>query len=193
MKQDLKQMRSQYLKLTKDLVSTVMKRQSHLSSELCPACYHNPIEERKALKAVAVLNRQASEICDRMRVMETNARGAIGIPAVFKQDVPNVIRIAVAFLAGKSLSASLYQETRTVAALCEMAGGNAPDEMLLLREAMVRSGVLRPHIHCTAGRTIDELENLTLTENAFRKLLSLEPDSEMADIVASQSMVRRRL
>ncbi len=68
------------------------------------------------------------------------------------------------------------------------AGADATD-LIAVREAFLRGGLLRLHILCEPGRTIDEASSLTLTEGAYRKLLALAPDSECDDLVKARALV----
>lgn len=104
-------------------------------------------------------------------------------------DVPNAVRVAVAILIGKSLSGAWTHECRFVGSMLQPAAGAECNDLVTVREAFRKDGMLRPHVLCDAGRTLDEMGSLTLTEGAFRKLLALEPDSECEDLLKAQALV----
>ena len=130
-----------------------------------------------------------AEVCNRARAIEQRSQGKIGIPTLLETDIPNAIRVAIAILAGKSLSGSWQHECRDVGRILQPAAGGDANDLLLVREAFRRNGLLRPHLHLVVGRTIDEMGNLTLTEKAFRQLLVMEPDSECGDLLTAQTSV----
>jgi hypothetical protein len=135
------------------------------------------------------INRRIAEVCNRARAVEQRARGGIGVPALFGTDVPNAIRVAVAILAEKSASGSFHHECRNVGTLLSPAAGTEPNDLLAVRESFRRGGILRPHVLCEVGRTIDEMSNLTLMEGAFRRFLALEPDTECDDLINARALV----
>jgi hypothetical protein len=185
----LETLRKEYLAVLVELGGLSVDRASHLPSDMGMNSLRSPQDAEESKKIVAKINRQIAENCNRMRAIEQRARGGIGIPTLLGQDVPNVIRVAVAILAGKSLSGSWGHECRSLGGLLQPAGGSDPEDVLVVREAFRKSGVLRPHIHSEPGRTLDELGHLTLTEVAFRKLLSLEPDGECEDWLRAKALV----
>jgi hypothetical protein len=183
-------LRDDYIATLAELASLGCDRESHLTSN-CGG--YNAIRSAsvtsESLTTVETINKKIADTCNKLRAIEQRARGEIGIPALFGTDVPNVIRVAASLLAGKSLSGGFHHETRRLGDFLLPVAGNTPQDLVTVREAFRKSGLLRPHIHCTLGRTIDEMENLTFTESAFRKLLALEPDSECEDLIKARELL----
>lgn len=191
MSKDLDGLRSEYMAATKEIVMTAVSRQEISVVDLCPRASQTEEDTAEALHKVATLNRTIADLCNKERAIEQRSGGKLGIPAVFSQDIPNVLRVVVAVLGAKALSGGVLEvDTRSLGRLGSLAaGGHNPDDLLIVREAFRKSGLLRPHCHVDAGRTLDELANITLTENAFRKLLGLEPDSECDDLMRARALV----
>lgn len=182
-------LRSEYLEAMAELSGLAVDRTTHLPADMGMNAMRSPQDAEESIKAVAKITRRIAEVCNRARAIEQRARGAIGIPAILGSDVPNVIRLAVAILAGKSAAGSWIHECRNVGQLLPAAGGADPQDLLTVREAFRKSGLLRPLIHCDPGRTLDEMSNLTFTEAAFRRLLALEPDTECDDLLKARALV----
>jgi hypothetical protein len=182
-------LRTEYLDAMAELGGLSVERASHLPSEIGMSALRSPQEAEESAKTVAKITRRIAEVCNRARAIEQRARGSIGIPALFQADVPNAIRVAIAILVGKSLSGSWMHECRDVGSFLQPAAGADANDLIAVREAFRKSGLLRQHIHCETGRTVDEMGNLSLTEGSFRKLLALEPDSECDDIIKARQLV----
>jgi hypothetical protein len=182
-------LRTEYLDAMAELGGLSVERASHLPSEIGMNALRSPQEAEESAKTVAKITRRIAEVCNRARAIEQRARGSIGIPALFQADVPNAIRVAIAILVGKSLSGSWMHECRDVGRFLQPAAGADANDLIAVREAFRKSGLLRQHIHCETGRTVDEMGNLSLTEGSFRKLLALEPDSECDDIIKARQLV----
>jgi hypothetical protein len=76
--------------------------------------------------------------------------------------------------------------------MAETVAGNDPKELLLVHDAFRSDGALRPLVHFHSGRTVGELTDLTMTEEAFRKLLALSPDLEMEALAGiGRNSIRR--
>ena len=182
-------LRAEYLAAMAELGGLSVDRASHLPSDMGMNALRSPQEAEESAKMVAKITRRIAEVCNRARAIEQRARGSIGIPALFPADVPNAIRVAVAILIGKSLSGSWGHESRNVGTFLQPAAGADPSDLLAVREAFRKGGLLRQHILCDAGRTMDEMSNLSLKEGAFRRLLALEPDSECDDLLKARALV----
>jgi len=182
-------LRTEYLAAMAELSGLSVERASHLPSEMGMSALRSPQEVEESAKAVAKITRRIAEVCNRARAVEQRARGGIGIPTLFAADVSNAVRVALAILIGKSLSGSWQHECRFVGTLLQPAAGADSNDLITVREAFRKGGLLRPHLHCEVGRTVDEMGNLTLTEAAFRKLLALEPDNECDDIIKARALV----
>lgn len=191
MKDDVKidGLRTEYLEAMVELGGLAVDRQSHIPSDMGMNALRSPQEAEESVKVVAKATKRIAEVCNRARAIEQRARGAIGIPVLFGADAPNAIRVAMAILIGKSFSGSWYHECRTVGGILQPAAGTDINDLIIVREAWRKGGVLRQHCHCESGRTIDETYNLTLTEGAFRRILALESDSECDDIIKAKALV----
>ena len=182
-------LRTEYMTTLAEIAGLAVDRASHIPSDMGMNALRSPEEAAESLKLVEKINRRIADTCNKLRAIEQRAKGGIGIPAVFETDVPNCIRVAVAIFAGRAISGSWGHETRYVGNLLQPAGGDSPQDLLTVRESFRKTGLLRQHIHCEPGRTIDEMGNLTLSETSFRKLLALEPDSECDELFNARSMV----
>ena len=182
-------LRTEYLAAMAELAGLSVERASHLPSEMGMSALRSPQEAEESAKTVTKITRRIAEVCNRARAIEQRARGGIGIPALLSADVPNAIRVATAILVCKSHSGSWQHECRSVGTLLQPAAGADITDLITVREAFRKAGLLRPNLHCEPGRTLDETSNLTLTETAFRKLLALEPDSECDDIIKARALV----
>ena len=182
-------LRTEYLAAMAELAGLSVDRASHIPGDMGMNALRSPQEAEESAKTITKITRQIAEVCNRARAIEQRARGGIGIPALFTTDVPNAIRVALAILIGKSLSGSWQHECRYVGTILQPAAGADVNDLLSVREAFRRSGLLRPHVHCDVGRTIDEMGNITLAEGAFRRLLALEPDSECDELMKARSIV----
>lgn len=160
-------------------------------TEMCPRSFLSQEDKDERLKETAKLSRKIADQCNKQRAIEQRSGGSIGIPAVFGTDLPNVLRAVVAVLAAKALAGNLLEaDTRYLSRLAALCATTAsPDDLLAVREAFRKVGALRPQVYVEAGRTLDELGNITLTETAFRKLLALEPDSECDDLMQAKALV----
>jgi len=185
----IESLRAEYLAAMAELGGLSVDRASHIPSDMGMNALRSPQEAEESAKMVAKITRRIAEVCNRARAIEQRARGSIGIPALFPADVPNAIRVALAILIGKSLSGSWGHECRNVGTLLQPSAGADPGDLLAVREAFRKGGLLRAHMHVETGRTVDEMGNLTLTEGAFRRLLALEPDSECEDIIRARQIV----
>ena len=182
-------LRNEYMTTLTELAGLSVDRASHIPGDMCMNALRSPQEAEESRQAIAKITRRIADVCNKLRAIEQRAKGGIGIPALFGTDLPNAIRAAVAILAGKSLSGSWNHECRIVGNLLQPAGGAEPSDLLAVREAFRKGGLLRPHIHWEAGRTFDEMANVTLSENSYRKLLALEPDSECDDVIRARALV----
>ena len=182
-------LRNEYITAMAEVAGLAVDRASHLPGDTGMGSYRSPEDAAESLKTVEKINKRVADACNKLRAIEQRARGGIGIPTVLGTDVPNAIRAAVAILAGKSLSGHWSHETHHLGVLLLSAGGNNPQDLLAVREAFRKTGLLRPHVRCEPGRTLDELSNLTLTESSFRQLLALEPDSECDDMIRAKELV----
>lgn len=183
-------LRVDYISTLAELASLGSDRESHLNNNRGAFNVMSSVSDAsESLKTVETINKRIADTCNKLRALEQRARGEIGIPALFGTDVPNVIRVAVSLLAGKSTSGLFPHETRRLSDFLVPAAGNTPQDLVTVREAFRKTGILRPHIHCNVGRTFDEMDYLTFTESAFRKLLALEPDSECEDLFKARELV----
>ena len=185
----MEQMRTDYLAASMELSGLSVDRASHLPGDMGMGALRSAQDAEESAKMIAKITRRIADVCNKMRAIEQRTRGGIGMPAVFGTDVPNVIRVAMAILMGKSLMGSWTHECRNVGCLLQPAGGADPQDLLTVREAFRKGGLLRQHVHCEPGRTLDEMGNLTLTETAFRKLVALEPDTECDELLKARALV----
>ena len=183
---DIGTLRDDYLDVLKELALLLIQRGS--------ANHHavlwgnaDPDEQ----KQIASLTERCGALANRMRIIERQAQGKLGCHALFGPvDIPPVLRLAVAVLAMKGLAHSVASECRTVSMLAELVAGKQAAEMLTVREAFKKKGgILRPHIHIEMERVLDEAENPTLTEAAFRTFLGLEQDAECAEWVRARELM----
>jgi hypothetical protein len=187
--ENLDQLRTDYLAVLSDLSCQAVERACHLPSEIGMSAMRTQQDAEESRKAIDRTTKQIAEVCNRARAIEQRARGGIGIPAVFGSDVPNTIRVAIAVLAGNSLTGAWSHECRVLGTLVQTAGGADPQELLTIREAFRKGGLLRKHCHCDPGRTMGEIGNVTLTESVFRKLLALEPDDECDELLRARALL----
>ena len=187
--EDIDSLRDEYLSALAELASFSVDRSSRISSDMGMNALQSPQEIEQNAKALATINRRLAEVSNKLRAIEQRSRGVLGVPALFEVDVPNVIRGVIAILVGKSLAGSWPHECRNLGNLLPASGGVDPRELMTVREAFRRSGILRQHINGDPGRTLDEMSNLTLSEVSFRKLLALETDNECADLVKARALV----
>lgn len=180
--------RTDYMTAMTELGTLAIDRGSHLPLESGLSALRSVQDAEESRNAVTKINQQVAETCNRARAIEQLAHGCIGVPALFGVDIPNAIRVVVAILLGKSLAGTWTYESKNVGALLLPASGGNADDMIVAREAFSSRGILRKHIHCELGRTIDETDKLSLTESAFRTLLALEPDSECEDLIQARSL-----
>ena len=183
------ELRREYLATMAELSGWAVDRTSHLPGDMGMNANRSPQDTEESNKAVAKINRQIAEVCNRARAIEQRSRGTIGVPTIFESDVPNCIRVALAILSGKSFSGSWQHECRYLGTLLQPAAGASIEETLIVRESFRKGGLLRQHILCESGRTLEELKNLALSEKSFRKFLALEPDSECEDLLKAQALV----
>lgn len=182
-------LREEYISTMAELASLGIERATNLPSDMGIFGSGSSSNGAESQKLVETINKKIADTCNKLRSIEQRGRGEIGVPVLFGQDVPNVIRLAVSILVGKSISGRYPHETRRLGDFLMPVGGNCPKDLLTIREAFRKTGLLRPHVHCSLGRTIDEIDNLTLTESSFRQLLALEPDSECGDLYKARELV----
>ena len=182
-------LRNEYLAALAELASFTVDRSSRISSDMGMNALQSPKEAEENAKALATITRRLAEVCNKLRAIDQRSRGVLGVPALFAVDVPNAIRDVIAILVGKSLSGSWPHECRNLGNLLPASGGADPQELITVREAFRKGGLMRQHIHAEPGRTLDELANLTLSEASFRKLLALEPDSECDELAKARALV----
>jgi len=182
-------LRLEYMNALADLAGLASDRDSHIATDMGMNALRSPQEAEESKQIVKKATSRIAEVCNKLRSIEQRAKGCIGIPVLFDADVPNVIRVVIAFLAGKATSGIWMQETRYLSTLLQPAGGSNPGDLLAVREAFRKTGLLRPYVHCESGRTLDELCDLVLTETSYRKLLALEPDSECDDLAEARKLV----
>ena len=182
-------LRTEYLTAMAELSGWAVDRTSHLPGDMGMNANRSPQDTEESNKAVAKINRQIAEVCNRARAIEQRSRGTIGVPALFESDIPNAIRVALSILVGKSFSGSWQHECRYVGTILQPAAGADVNDILIVRESFRKSGLLRPHILCDAGRTLEEMKNLTMSEKSFRRFLALEPDSECEELIKAQTLV----
>lgn len=182
-------LRTEYMTTLAEIAGLAMDRASHIASDMGMNALRSPEEAAESQKIVEKINRRVADVCNKLRAIEQRAKGGIGIPAVFGADVANSIRVAVSILAGRSISGAWAHETRCVGTLLQPSGGDNPQDLLTVREAFRKTGLLRQHVHCEPGRTIDEMGNLSISETSFRRLLALEPDSECDELFKARSLV----
>ena len=187
--ENIGELRREYLNALMELGGLSVDRASSLPYDTGLSTLRSPQDVEESLQKTSKITRQIADLCNKLRAIEQRAKGAIGIPALFDKDVPNVIRGVVAILAGKSLMGIWGHECRNVANMLTPAGGADPLDILAVRESFRKGGLLREHTHSEPARVIDEMASLTLSESAFRKLLALEPDYECEELVNARAMV----
>ena len=187
--ENIESLRLDYLNTLSDLACAGVERAAYLPSEAGMSALRTPQDVEEAKKAVDRTSKRIAEVCNKARAIEQRAKGILGIPALFGADVPNSLRVAVAVLAEKCLKGAWTHECRYAGMLVLISGGADPQELLSVREAFRKGGILWRHCHCDAGRTLDEAANLTLTETSFRKYLALEPDYECEEIIEARKLV----
>ena len=182
-------LRTEYLSAMSELSGLAVDRASHIPGDLGMNALRSPQEKEESEKAVAKITRQIAEVCNRLRAIEQRSRGTLGVPTLFDADVPNAIRVALSILVGKSFSGSWQHECRYVGTLLLPSAGADINDTLTVRESFRKGGLLRPHILCEPGRTIEEIGNLAMNERSFRRFLALEPDSECEELVNARMLV----
>ena len=187
--ENLESLRLDYLSSLSDLACLGVERASYLPSEAGMSALRTQQDVEETKKAVERTSKRIAEVANKARAIEQRAKGSLGIPVLFNSDVPNSLRVAVAVMAEKSLKSAWTHECRYVGTLVLISGGADPQELLSVREAFRKGGILRQHCHCDQGRTLDEAGNLTLTETSFRKYLALEPDHECEEIIEARRLV----
>ena len=183
-------LREQYMDVLKETVLAVTERQHRILFDLCPS---NRFENNKEiLKELAKLNQHIASLCDRMRIIERQAGGVLGVPALIQGDVPNPVRLVLALLVGKMLTDATSTETRRVSTLAETCGATEPMDLLTIHNAFKKQGVLRRHLLFEYGRTVSEINDPTLTEQAFCTFLNLPDDGEMSELAQmTRHLVKR--
>ena len=182
-------LRTEYLAAMVELSGLAVDRASHIPGDMGMNANRSPQDTEESNKAVAKITRLIAEVCNRTRAIEQRSRGTIGVPTLFDNDVPNAIRVALSILVGKSFSGSWQHECRYVGTILQPAAGADINDILTVRESFRRGGLLRQHILCDSGRTLEELKNLAMSEKSFRKFLALEPDSECEELLKAQALV----
>ena len=182
-------LRTEYLAAMAELSGWAVDRTSHLPGDMGMNANRSPQDTEESNKAVAKITRQIAEVCNRARAIEQRSRGTIGVPTIFESDVPNAIRVALAILVGKSFSGSWQHECRYVGTILQPAAGADINDILTVRESFRKGGLLRPHVLCEPGRTMEEMKNLAMSEKSFRKFIALEPDSECEDLLKAQALL----
>lgn len=162
--------RTGYLDIVKRMVTETATRQEILVS-LCPHFTGDKDEHRKNLKALLDTKSRIAAICNEMRTYEKNHKG-IGVLALFKRDVPDVIRVAVAMLLAQSHSGAVDHDCRSVSRLAQCAAGDDVAGLVTIREAFHSNGTLRPFVNFDYGRSVDELDRLGFKESAVCRLLN---------------------
>ena len=181
-------LRKQFLSLMNELAGLGIARASHLPIPTTLHALRSPDDVTESTQAVNRANKRIIEVCNQTRAVEQMSRGSLGIPAVFGEDLQNCLRIAVAVMVTKSLTGTCTSDCRYLGNLIQVAAGEIPDQ-ITVRQAFERKGVLRPHILCEVGRTLDEFSNITLTESAFRKIAALDGDSECDELLRARALV----
>ena len=184
-------LRTEYLKKMMNLGTLAVARSSHLPFQSELNAMYSSKDAEESRNAVGELNLKILDVCDQTRAIEQLAEGELGIPVQFGADVPDPIRIVVALLLGKALSGAWEYDSKDVGTIVLSASGCNVAIMLLVREAFASQGILRKHIHCELGRTVDENYNLSLKESTFRTLLALESDSEHEELIKAKTLVIR--
>ena len=182
-------LRTEYLAAMAEMSGLAVDRASHIPGDMGMNSLRSPQEKEESEKVVAKIGRDVAEACNRTRAIEQRSKGLIGVPTLFSTDVPNAIRVALSILVGKSFSGSWQHECRHVGTLLLPSAGADINDTLVVREAFRRNGLLRPHILCEPGRTIEEIGNLAMSERSFRKFLALEPDSECEELINARALV----
>ena len=182
-------LRTEFLMTQVELSGLAVDRASHLPSDMGMNANRSPQDTEESNKAVAKITRHIAEVCNRSRAIEQQSRGTIGVPTIFESDVPNAIRVALAILVGKSFSGSWQHECRYVGTILQPAAGADINDLLIVRESFRKGGLLRPHVLCEPGRTMEEMKNLAMSEKSFRKFIALEPDSECEDLLKAQALL----
>lgn len=183
------ELRNEYVSTLAFLAGLATDRVTHIPGDAGFGSYRTAADAAESKAAIEKIDLKIAETCNKLRSIEQRTRGVIGIPALFGEDKPNAIRIVLAILAGKAVSGYWSHEVHHVGAILLPAGGTNPQDLITVREAFRKTGCLRPHIRFEAGRTIDEMSNLTLTETAIRQFLALEPDTECDDVVGARELV----
>ena len=173
---DLSKARSQFLEAVRRIVLVLFQRDRLERYELCPEAVEEPT--KVALEKLAALRvriaKLASEMCD----IEQKAGKKLGALALFGAEPEPPVRLAVALLTGKALSDSVASRVMTVGELAQFCVGNScPDDLLIVRRAFARGGILRPHCVFQMGRSLDETRRLYLCEKSLGIALAL-PASE---------------
>jgi len=182
-------LRTEYLVTQVELSGLAVDRASHLPCDMGMNANRSAQDTEESNKAVTKITRLIAEVCNRARAIEQRSRGTIGVPTLFDADVPNAIRVALSILVGKSFSGSWQHELRYVGTLLLPSAGSDINDTLTVRESFRKNGLLRPHVLCDSGRTLEEFKNLTMVEKSFRKFLALEPDMECEELLKAQALV----
>jgi len=182
---NIEQLRAKYTDLLHELAVAIMQR-----SEIILRDSRYPDLEPDAARQVRNLDLKIESAMNRMRPIEKRSHGKLGIRALFgAKDVPPVVRMAVAMLAMKGLCAAFAMECRSVSSLSEAVAAGKPRDMLTIREAFRKQGILRPFVMLITDRTVDEFADITLRESAFRSLLALEPDQECDEWIRARELL----
>ena len=182
-------LRTEYLAAMTELSGLAVDRASHVPGDMGMNALRSSQERDESNKAIIKITRMIADVCNRARAIEQRSKSMIGVPTLFEADVPNAIRVALAILVGKSFSGSWQHECRYVGTMLLPSAGGDINDTLTVREAFRRNGLLRPHILCEPGRTIEEIGNLAMNERSFRRFLALEPDSECEELVNARMLV----
>ena len=182
-------LRKQFLSLMNELAGLGIARASHLPIPTTLHALRSPDDVTESTQAVNRANKRIIEVCNQTRAVEQMSRGSLGTHALLGTDLPNALRVAVAVVITKNLTGTCTTECRYLGNLIQVAGGAEIADQILVRQAFERKGVLRPHILCEVGRTLDEFSNITLSESAFRKIAALDADSECDELIRARALV----
>ena len=170
---DIEKQRTNFLNHVKRIVELAHERHNINQYDLCP-CPDDPTR-LQALKHIGRIKKDIAALCGNLRDIEAESSHALGmVQLIGHHDVPDEVRVAVSLLISKALTSAVSVET--VSDLCDLAGGREPAKLVAIRQSMAYGGILRPHVHVTAGRTTEEGRNPTLREDAVTSLLGLCKD-----------------
>jgi hypothetical protein len=182
---DLAEKRTEYLKIGRKLVAAIYRRNM---LERCDLCVENVNPPSKAsLVEFSVLMKKVGEFAQEMARQEQESGNKIGVLALLGAEPPPPIRLALSLLLARSLCDSVSDRVSTVGEIAEFSvGTQSPDDMLAVRQAFARHGVLRPHSELVMRGTLDQ-SRVSLAERAFAVMLALPKVEAMEfDILAGR-------